>query len=569
MDKRFFLALILTALVIVVTPMIFPSPKRPIVSDTTSSAAVTSPGPGVPAPQQPAGPGPTEPGGSVISATEIPNPGPTPIAAETTTVVTPHATYRLSSQGAAPVSAEMHDYRALSRQGVRVVKGGRVELTPPGEALLGYRIISPSDTISLDQVAFSASEESTAEGTRVTYTGQSGDARITISYIFGADSRNGYTARVEGTVTGVSSPAYLLIDLPETLRSAEADTAEDRNHLAYAYKPTTDGASSIPIAKLDFGQRRLAPGPHTWVAAKSKYFLVALLTPEGGEPFTELSATGTLPDSVDYRARAQATAIKALGAGSFAFELYVGPQEWRRLIAMGRDLENVNPYGGFMQGIVQPFATAVMQLLLWIKERTQLNYGWVLIIFGVAIRILLWPLNQRAMRSTMRMSAIQPEMAAIQKRYKEDPAKLQSEMIKLYKDHGVSPFSMFSGCLPMLLPMPFLIALFFVFQNTIEFRGVSFLWLPDISVKDPFYILPLAMGVSMFLLSWIGMKGQPPNPQAKMMAYIFPPMMTILFLNFASGLNLYYTVQNLAALPQQWLIARERQRMPKPVPRKP
>jgi YidC/Oxa1 family membrane protein insertase len=217
-----------------------------------------------------------------------------------------------------------------------------------------------------------------------------------------------------------------------------------------------------------------------------------------------------------------------------------------------------------MQGIVQPFATAVMQLLLWIKERTQLNYGWVLIIFGVAIRILLWPLNQRAMRSTMKMSAIQPEMAAIQKRYKEDPAKLQSEMIKLYKDHGVSPFSMFSGCLPMLLPMPFLIALFFVFQNTIEFRGVSFLWLPDISVKDPFYILPLAMGVSMFLLSWIGMKGQAPNPQAKMMAYIFPPMMTILFLNFASGLNLYYAVQNVAAIPQQWLLARERAKEPAP-----
>ena len=567
MDKRFFLALILTALVIVVTPMIFPSPRRPSASDTSSVTAVATPAEtGTVAP--PATPGPT-PSGSTIGPTELLNTSPAPVAAETTTVVTPHATYRLSSRGAVPISAEMHDYQALSRQGVRIIKGDRVELVPPGEALLGYRIISPSDTISLDEVAFTVSEDSTAEGKRVTYTGQSGTAQITITYAFSTDSRSGYTANVSGTVVGVSSPAYLLIELPETLRSAEADTAEDRNHLAYAYKPTTDGASSIPIGKLDFGQRRLAPGPHAWVAAKSKYFLVALLTPEGGEPFTELSATGTLPDSVDYRARAQATAIKALGAGNFAFELYVGPQEWRRLIAMGRDLENVNPYGGFMQGIVQPFATAVMQLLLWIKERTQLNYGWVLIIFGVAIRILLWPLNQRAMRSTMKMSAIQPEMAAIQKRYKEDPAKLQSEMIKLYKEHGVSPFSMFSGCLPMLLPMPFLIALFFVFQNTIEFRGVSFLWLPDISVKDPFYILPLAMGVSMFLLSWIGMKGQAPNPQAKMMAYIFPPMMTILFLNFASGLNLYYTVQNLAALPQQWLIARERQRMPKPVPRTP
>ena len=570
MDKRFFLALILTALVIVVTPMIFPSPKRPVASDTASSADLTTPGVTGPATRptpQIAAPG--TPSGSAIGPTELLNTPAAPVAAETTTVVTPHATYRLSSLGAVPISAEMHDYQALSRKGVRILKGERVELAPRGEALLGYRIISPSDTISLDQVAFAAREETTADGTRVTYTGQSGNAQIRIAYTFATDSRQGYTARIDGTVTGVSSPAYLLIDLPETLRSAEADTAEDRNHLAYAYKPTTDGASSIPIGKLDFGQRRLAPGPHTWVAAKSKYFLIALLTPEGGEPFTELSATGTLADSIDYRARAQATAIKALGAGNFAFELYAGPQEWRRLIAMGRDLENVNPYGGFMQGIVQPFATAVMQLLLWIKERTQLNYGWVLIIFGVAIRILLWPLNQRAMRSTMKMSAIQPEMAAIQKRYKEDPAKLQSEMIKLYKDHGVSPLSMFSGCLPMLLPMPFLIALFFVFQNTIEFRGVSFLWLPDISVKDPFYILPLAMGVSMFLLSWIGMKGQAPNPQAKMMAYIFPPMMTILFLNFASGLNLYYTVQNLAALPQQWLIARERQRMPKPVPRKP
>lgn len=565
MDKRFFLALILTALVIVVTPMLFPTPPRPLSPD---SLATISPSAGTPPAGQVTG-ADAPPADTALSIDLIQNADTAPTPAETTTVVTEHAIYRLSSRGAVPVSAEMQKYQELSRQGTRILKGGPVELAPEGEPLLGYRIISPSDTISLDDVVFAVSEDATPEGRRIRYSGRSGSAEIDISYTFAPGSADGYGALVEGTVRGVSSPAYLLIDLPETLRSAEADTAEDRNHLAYAYKPTTDGASSIPIGKLDYGQRRLAQGPHVWVAAKSKYFLVALLTPEGGDPFTELAATGTLPDSVDFRARARATAIKPLGTGSFSFELYAGPQEWRRLIAMGRELENVNPYGGFMQGIVQPFATAVMQLLLWIKERTQLNYGWVLIIFGVAIRILLWPLNQRAMRSTMRMSAIQPEMQAIQKKYKEDPAKLQSEMIKLYKDHGVSPFSMLSGCMPMLLPMPFLIALFFVFQNTIEFRGVSFLWLPDISVKDPYYILPLAMGVSMFLLSWIGMKGQPPNPQAKMMAYIFPPMMTILFLNFASGLNLYYTVQNLAALPQQWLIARERARMPKPVPRKP
>jgi YidC/Oxa1 family membrane protein insertase len=97
-----------------------------------------------------------------------------------------------------------------------------------------------------------------------------------------------------------------------------------------------------------------------------------------------------------------------------------------------------------------------------------------------------------------------------------------------------------------------------VFQNTIEFRGVSFFWLTDISLKDPYYILPLAMGASMFFLSWVGMRNVPPNPQTKMMAILMPVIMTVALLNFASGLNLYYTIQNLAAIPQQWLIANER-----------
>ncbi len=109
-----------------------------------------------------------------------------------------------------------------------------------------------------------------------------------------------------------------------------------------------------------------------------------------------------------------------------------------------------------------------------------------------------------------------------------------------------------------------LFALFFVFQNTIEFRGVPFFWLHDISVKDPLYVLPLLMGASMYLLSWIGMRSAPPNPQAKMMGYMFPVMMTVVLLNMASGLNLYYTAQNIAALPQQWMIARERAKAVRP-----
>jgi YidC/Oxa1 family membrane protein insertase len=308
---------------------------------------------------------------------------------------------------------------------------------------------------------------------------------------------------------------------------------------------------------LDPGERRLEPGPITWVAAKNKYFIVGALTLDNGTPFAEVAVTGG-PRTGRRATQASAVAVDPIRNGTFAFEFYTGPQEWRRLLALGRGFENSNPYGGFLQGVVQPFATIVMRILLWMRATLNLSYGWVLVIFGVAVRLLLWPLNQKAMRTSMKMSRLQPELAEIQKRYKSDPQRMQSEIMRVYREHGMSPFSSLSGCLPMLLPMPILFALFFVFQNTIEFRGVPFLWLADISLKDPFFIVPVIMGLSMFVLSIIGMRNSPPNPQAKMMAYVLPVMMTVFFLNLASGLNLYYAVQNLTAIPQQWLISNER-----------
>jgi YidC/Oxa1 family membrane protein insertase len=247
--------------------------------------------------------------------------------------------------------------------------------------------------------------------------------------------------------------------------------------------------------------------------------------------------------------------------GTFGFDVYAGPQEWKRLVAMGNDFDHVNPYGWkFLQVVVHPVASLVIQVLLWMHNVLRLSYGWVLVILGLAVRLVLWPLNQSTMRSSLRMQLVQPKLAAAQKKYKDDPRKQQEAIMKVYQEEGISPLAPLMGCLPALLPMPIFFALFFVFQNTIEFRGVPFLWLHDLSAKDPTYVIPLLMGVSMYVLSWIGMRNAPPNPQTKMMSYMFPVMMTVFLLNMASGLNLYYTAQNLAALPQQWLIARERLR---------
>jgi len=133
-------------------------------------------------------------------------------------------------------------------------------------------------------------------------------------------------------------------------------------------------------------------------------------------------------------------------------------------------------------------------------------------------------------------------------------------MMKMYGELGVSPFSMMSGCLPMLIPMPVLITLFFVFQGAIEFRGTGFMWLPDLSLRDPIYLLPILLVASMFALQWIStkMSGMEQNAQAKTMMYTMPLMMGFFFWFMPAGLNLYYVSSNLASLPQQILIARER-----------
>jgi YidC/Oxa1 family membrane protein insertase len=431
-------------------------------------------------------------------------------------------------------------------------------LAAPGSPLLGYKLVAVNDTIDLSQVPFALTQGANARGDReLTYNATAGSVAISIAYTISSDTSASYIVNVRGTVKGTPSQAYILIELPTTLRSGEADTVADHRSLAYSFKPERDNARSVLFGKLDPGEHTLEPGPLSWVAVKDKYFVLGILAPATGTLFSEVSLTGG-PRTSKIATTAAASVVEAVKANNFGFEIYAGPQESQRLALMGRDFDHVNPYGWrFLQGVVHPIASKVIQAVRWMHSRLNLSYGWVLVILGVLVRLALWPLNQSTMRSSLRMQELQPKLSAAQKKYK-DPVQQREAIMKVYQEAGVSPFAGLTGCLPALLPMPILFALFFVFQNTIEFRGVPFLWLHDISVRDPLYILPLLMGVSMYVLSWIGMRNAPPNPQAKMMGYMFPVMMTVVLLNMASGLNLYYTAQNIAALPQQWFLARER-----------
>ena len=559
MERRFFLALVLTGVVVVLTPRLFPAPPKAITAsvDSTTVAVGSTPATtttGAPAAVQATGAnsaGAAPRSAATIGATAQTVPA---VLAETLTVETPLARTAYGSIGAAPLYVQVDSYPALNAPtgGVRIKHGT--------QALLRYRVISATDTIRLDALNFSAQRGTATNGDpTVTFTGTttstSGPVTATISYTM---SRDTYVSTTAVRLTGVPESAFLLVDLPRGFDSQEADSAGDLRALSYAVKPVNKSAKGTLFTKLDEGETKLESGPLTWAVAKDKYFLVGLLTPEkGGTPFSEVNMVGGPREKKQARL-GQATVVMPLKAGAATFELFAGPQSWERLRKMGREFETANPYGGFMQPVVQPFSTIVMRILLWMKKVLGLNYGWVLVIFGVTIRIVLWPLNASAMRASLRMQRLQPELTAVQAKYKSDPQKQQAEIMRIYKDHGMSPLSPLSGCVPALIPMPVLMSLFFVFQNTIEFRGVSFLWLHDISLHDPLYILPLLMGISMYVLSWIGLRNMPDNPQAKMMSWMMPLMFTFFLLQSAAGLSLYYTVQQIAALPQQWLIANER-----------
>jgi YidC/Oxa1 family membrane protein insertase len=499
----------------------------------------------------------------------------TAVPAETVWVTSPLYRLGFTTRGGALVHAELLGYRSFAPAD----SGRAVQLVRDGEPLLVYRRAGgggSGDTTLVSDWTLTPSAtrvrvESGREGgggggggATLTFTGQQpgGGARVTLEYrFFPAEYRFAVRGRMEGFGP---AGATLLLGLGDGLRSVEADSMDDFRHYAVVTKAAktqlTDFASRKP------GERKILDGPFEWAGVKSKYFFIAALAVEENQPRFGAAIVQGGPRTVtasslfgrsSVATRAAVALTMPVPTGEFRYEMYIGPLEYRRLAQLGHDLDDANPYGGFLRPIIQPVSVLVVNILIWMHDQLRLAYGWVLIIFGVLVRLLLWPLNQRAMESSIRMQAVAPLLKQIQDRYKNEPERLQREMMRLYKEHSVNPFG---GCLPMLLPMPVLFALFFVFANTIEFRGVPFLWLPDLSRPDPYYIIPIVMGLSMFVLSKVGQIGVPPNPQTKMMLYFMPGFMTLLFLNFASGLNLYYAVSNIFSIPQQYLIAKRRLR---------
>jgi YidC/Oxa1 family membrane protein insertase len=302
-------------------------------------------------------------------------------------------------------------------------------------------------------------------------------------------------------------------------------------------------------------------GRVAWTAMRTKYFGVAIIPrlKESQGAFME-GYREHAPDAGFIEHYTVGLEMPFIGRPSDEdrFTLYLGPLDYSIVRAMNVDLDRMMSLGAvwIIRPISRYFIIPVFQFLHWFIP----NYGIVLIIFALIIKVILYPLTKSSMRSMQKMQALQPMVTELREKFKDNPQEMNKQMMRLYKEYGVNPAG---GCLPLILQLPILYALWSVFSSTIELRQAAFVWwihdlaTPDVIVTLPFKIplfgvdklsaLALAMGVTMFIQQKMTVK----DPKQKMMVWMMPVMMTLLFNSFPSGLNLYYFMFNLLSIVQQ------------------
>jgi len=303
--------------------------------------------------------------------------------------------------------------------------------------------------------------------------------------------------------------------------------------------------------------RTLYNGQTEWVAVRTKYFVSALLADHPGS-FATLSAESMVFGDREHTPIYNASIGFPLDVSTISSRLYLGPLDIDHISLTKTTLDATMNWGWY---VIQPISKGILWVLKFMHNALHLNYGLVLLLFAFLIRLITGPLTKKSFVSTQKMQKLQPHIKKIQTKYKSDPQRLNRETMALYKKHGVNPLG---GCLPMLLQMPLLMALFIVFRSTIEFRGQPFiLWITDLSKPDivfslpfsiPVYgdgvaILPLLMGATLFLT--MRMSSATMDKNQKPVMYFMNGFFILLFNSFPSGLNLYYTTYNLMSFLQQ------------------
>lgn len=341
------------------------------------------------------------------------------------------------------------------------------------------------------------------------------------------------------------------------LSPTEKNVKDDNNYYQ-AY-----GLQGGELLKTKKGSTGLREGSTNWIAVRTKYFLMALVPrePQGlaaeleGEKIQIKDGEGNVNDWKKFTAQL-VMPFKGYPEETAQFTLYLGPMDYNQLKRQGVQLEKMMNFG---MSIIRPFSIAFLYTLQFFYGIIH-NYGWAIIIFSILIKVVLYPLTRKSYQSMRQMQELQPKVMALKEKYKKDPQRLNQETMKLYKQHGVNPMG---GCLPLLLQMPILFALFNLFRTTIMLRQAGFLGLiSDLSAPDRIIhsgdtsvnILPILMGGTMIVQQKLATQ----DPKQKAMAYFMPIFLMFIFYRLSAGLNLYYLMFNVLTIAQEMIVKKHR-----------
>jgi len=310
------------------------------------------------------------------------------------------------------------------------------------------------------------------------------------------------------------------------------------------------------------GQNR-EPIHARWVAVKSQYFAMVLTGATNATAVTY--APVVLPPLADWKAKEPPHGVTALAqwptsvGGVLTFQLYAGPKEYDRLAALGERQQEVMDFGSWMDAYSGLFGLALFKGMAWCHKLAP-NYGVAIILVTILLKIIFWPIQAKSIQAMKDMQKFQPQMQKIREKFKDDPQRMNQEMMKLYKEHKINPFS---GCLPMLVQLPVLFGFYKVLSNAIELRGVPFLWIKDLSQPDTvatiagFAINPLPVVMTLTMIWQQKLTPSTGDAQQQKMMMFMPLIMLFFFYSTASGLVLYWTAQQFLSIGQQWWSMRQ------------
>ena len=536
-EKRLLLAVALSLLVLTAYQLFFAPPPKPRPSPSPGASPFASAAPGSPVPLSP------PPTGAARPAPPTPPPSAVRVADDKerrVEVYSPDIEVAFKNRGARLILWRLLPTPPLRRSDdmVQTVVGGPQPLdVETGEPEVDRRLREALFKPSAEKITLPGDDPEL----RFTYAEGDLEAEKTLRF-----EPKGYVVHVSASVrkAGRDLPVRVFWG-PGIGNPTAAEMEVQGYHPPQAVYLGPGSVERIPPQKVGPAQ---TVSPVRWAGVESTYFTALWVPPAPGT--AELRGV-SLPPGEDGKPRVGVQV--GVGAAPEPALLYVGPKDYDTLSKVERGLEWVVPAGDwywFRLIVVQ-----MMKLLRGIHGRVG-NYGWSIVLLTVLINLVMAPLRHYSISNGVKMAKLAPEMKVIQDRYRKVPAldprrqEMQKEVAALYGRHGMSMSTQMTvGCLPILLTMPFLIAFYRVLSVSIELRGASFLWIPDLSQKDPFFITPLVMGVSMFAMQRMTPTAMDPAQQRIMM--IMPLMFAGMFLWAPAGLNLYWLASNVCSIIQQ------------------